>query len=203
MKEYLRSKVSALSQYLEMLLSLILGIVIIILSGKLLIEVFNPDLIMAQEDVFNYYLGHAMNLAVGVELIKMLCMHSPGTIIEVLLFAIARQVVVSHDSVVQTMAGVLAIAILFAVRKYLFIPHDDVTRVTLWGSQTVNMANRLAKVRIPDTDGKILRDVMEKRIERDGLSKEIGTCVDYDNFALCIASMKDGQITRVDILKTN
>ena len=32
----------------------------------------------------------AMNLAIGVELIKMLCMHSPGTVIEVLLFAIAR-----------------------------------------------------------------------------------------------------------------
>lgn len=87
MKEFLRAKIFALSQYLEMLLSLILGLVIVILAGKLLMDVFNPQYIFAGEDVFAYYLETAMNLAIGVELIKMLCMHSPGTVIEVLLFA--------------------------------------------------------------------------------------------------------------------
>ena len=43
MKEFLRAKIFALSQYLEMLLSLILGLVIVILAGKLLMDVFNPD----------------------------------------------------------------------------------------------------------------------------------------------------------------
>ena len=78
MKEFLRAKIFALSQYLEMLLSLILGLVIVILAGKLLMDVFNPQYIFAGEDVFAYYLETAMNLAIGVELIKMLCMHSPG-----------------------------------------------------------------------------------------------------------------------------
>ena len=41
MKEFLRAKIFALSQYLEMLLSLILGLVIVILAGKLLMDVFN------------------------------------------------------------------------------------------------------------------------------------------------------------------
>lgn len=43
MKEFLRAKIFALSQYLEMLLSLILGLVIVILAGKLLMDVFNPQ----------------------------------------------------------------------------------------------------------------------------------------------------------------
>ena len=194
MKEFLRAKIFALSQYLEMLLSLILGLVIVILAGKLLMDVFNPQYIFAGEDVFAYYLETAMNLAIGVELIKMLCMHSPGTVIEVLLFAIARQVVVSHSSVTQTLTGVFAIVVLFATRKYLFIPHDEVEKITVRGSMTVAMA-------IPETDGKLLRDVIEKRICEESLSKEIGTCVDYDNFALCIASIREGKVTRVDILK--
>lgn len=202
MKEFLRSKVFALSQYLEMLLSLILGVVIVLLAGKLLLDVFNPEYILVEE-AFTYYLETAMNLAVGVELIKMLCMHSPGTVIEVLLFAIARQVVVSHSSVVQTLTGVFAIVVLFATRKYLFIPHDDMTRITLRGSQSVTMANRYAKIKIPETDGRLLRDVIETKIAQEGKSKEIGTCVDYDNFALCIAGMKNEKITRVDILKIN
>ena len=194
MKEFLRAKIFALSQYLEMLLSLILGLVIVILAGKLLMDVFNPQYIFAGEDVFAYYLETAMNLAIGVELIKMLCMHSPGTVIEVLLFAIARQVVVSHSSVTQTLTGVFAIVVLFATRKYLFIPHDEVEKITVRGSMTVAMANRVAKIKIPETDGKLLRDVIEKRICEESLSKEIGTCVDYDNFALCIASIREGTI---------
>lgn len=153
MKEFLRAKIFALSQYLEMLLSLILGLVIVILAGKLLMDVFNPQYIFAGEDVFAYYLETAMNLAIGVELIKMLCMHSPGTVIEVLLFAIARQVVVSHSSVTQTLTGVFAIVVLFATRKYLFIPHDEVEKITVRGSMTVAMANRVAKIKIPETDG--------------------------------------------------
>lgn len=56
MKEFLRAKIFALSQYLEMLLSLILGLVIVILAGKLLMDVFNPQYIFAGEDVFAYYL---------------------------------------------------------------------------------------------------------------------------------------------------
>ena len=66
---------------------------------------------------------------------------------------------------------------------------------------TVAMANRVAKIKIPETDGKLLRDVIEKRICEESLSKEIGTCADYDNFALCIASIREGKVTRVDILK--
>ena len=62
MKEFLRAKIFALSQYLEMLLSLILGLVIVILAGKLLMDVFNPQYIFAGEDVFAYYLETAMRL---------------------------------------------------------------------------------------------------------------------------------------------
>ena len=69
MKEFLRAKIFALSQYLEMLLSLILGLVIVILAGKLLMDVFNPQYIFAGEDVFAYYLETAMNLAIGVDIL--------------------------------------------------------------------------------------------------------------------------------------
>lgn len=49
MKEFLRAKIFALSQYLEMLLSLILGLVIVILAGKLLMDVFNPQYILQEK----------------------------------------------------------------------------------------------------------------------------------------------------------
>ena len=57
--------------------------------------------------------------ASGVEFIKMLCRHSVQNVVEVLLFATARQMVVEHLETWQTLIGVAAIAILFAIRKYL------------------------------------------------------------------------------------
>lgn len=203
MRDYLQSKIYRLSYYLEMFISLILTLVILLLAGKLLVDVFDFGFLTGDADVFSYYLENALNLAVGVELIKMLCKHTPGTVVEVLMFAIARGIVVAHSSAWNTLIGVFCIVLLFATRKYLFIPHDDVTKVTLRGSQSVKMANVLAKVHIPETDGKLLRDVLEKRIAQEDKTRTVGTCVDYDNFALCIASVHDDVITRVDILKAN
>lgn len=203
MKDFLLSKIYIFSFYLEMFISLILTFVIILLAGRLTIDVMSITFTSDQSEIFTYFLENAMNLAIGVELIKMLCKHTPGTVVEVLMFAIARQIVVDHSSIWVNLVGVICIAILFATRKYLFIAHDDVTRVTLRGSQSVRMANALAKVHIPVTDGKTLRDVIDKHLSDNNMDKNIGTCVDFDNFALCIASMHDGIITRVDILKTN
>mgnify|MGYP006992965955 CR=1 FL=1 len=53
-----------------------------------------------------------MTLAVGVELIKMLSQHTPATVVEVLMFAIAREMVTYHDSALNTAIGVLSICAL-------------------------------------------------------------------------------------------
>lgn len=203
MRSYLQSKLYYFSFFIEMFISLILSVVLLILAGRLAVEAIGMTFSFSDEDVFTYLLENAMNIAVGVELIKMLCKHSPMTVVEVLMFAIARHMIVAHASVWDTLVGVICIAILFATRKYLFIAHDDVTRVTLRATQSVKMANALAKVHIPPSDGKTLREVIESRIVEEGKEKAVGTCVDYDNFALCIASIHDDIITRVDILKTN
>ena len=76
-------------------------------------------------DFFTEFLSHALSLVVGVEFVKMLCRHSAQTVVEVLLFATARQMVVEHLEPLQTLIGVVAIAILFAIRKYLMTDKDD------------------------------------------------------------------------------
>lgn len=113
------------ARYLEMILSIMLAIVIVILAAKLVVQIFNVNYFWGEADAFTHFLETVMSLAVGVELIKMLCIHTPETVVEVLLFAIARQIVVSHSSIIDTMIGVVCIAILFATRKFLFLASDD------------------------------------------------------------------------------
>lgn len=203
MKNFLQSKIYLFSCYIEIAISVILAIIIVMLAGRLLGDALSIFFDSKGEDVFSFVLEHAMNLAVGVELIKMLCKHTSGTVVEVLLFAIARQIIIAHASVLNTLVGVLCIAVLFATRKYLFIGYDDVTKITLRAKQTVRMANALAKVNIPMNKGRTLGEVIENRLAEENRTKNIGTCVDFDNFALCIASIHNDVITRVDILKIN
>ena len=71
-------------------------------------------------------LDDAITLAIGAELIKMLCKHTPETVIEVLAFALARQLIVGHSDHWQNLITVIAIAILFAIRRFLLKSHDMV-----------------------------------------------------------------------------
>jgi len=68
---------------------------------------------------FERVLSTAFTLVIGVEFTKMLCKHTPETVIDVLLFAIARQTVIYHESTTDMLLGAVAIAGLFAARKYL------------------------------------------------------------------------------------
>ena len=62
-------------------------------------------------DSLRNFLSNALSLVVGVEFVKMLCRHSAQTVVEVLMFATARQMVVEHLRTWETLIGVIAIAI--------------------------------------------------------------------------------------------
>lgn len=67
---------------------------------------------------FQQVLEQAFNLVIGIEFIKMLAKHTPGSAIEVLLFAMARQLVIGHMTPVENLLGVIAIGIIFIIRKF-------------------------------------------------------------------------------------
>ena len=52
----------------------------------------------------------------------MLAKHSPGSVLEVLLYAIARHMIVGHEDAAQNLVSVVAIALIFIIRKYFFVP---------------------------------------------------------------------------------
>ncbi|MDO5411579.1 MAG: phosphate-starvation-inducible PsiE family protein [Lachnospiraceae bacterium] len=111
----------AAAQASELLMSCIIMAVIIVLIAGLILQLPKMDLFNMDTSQFSSFLASALSLVVGVEFVKMLCKHTPETVIEVLLFATARQMVVEHMSPPMTLIGIIAIAILFAIRKFLFL----------------------------------------------------------------------------------
>lgn len=118
MKMTLQTIMQKMASYVELVLSAFLLLVVVALSVRLIAQSV-PQVWSQQIDVM-YYLESAMTLAIGIEFVKMLCTHTSETVIEILLFAISRQMIVEHLSTTETIIGVGAIAGLFAIRKYLF-----------------------------------------------------------------------------------
>ena len=117
----LRNKIISTATLLEILLS---GLVLIglLLSMVPLLQ-WMPGLLFDGNDVeVSIFLQRALDIVIGIEFIKMLAKHSPGSVLEVLLYAIARHMIVGHEDAVQNLVSVVAIALIFIIRKYFFVP---------------------------------------------------------------------------------
>ena len=58
-------------------------------------------------------------IIMGVEFIKMLMLHTYGAVTDVLLFAVARQMILNHDGPAVLLLNVAAVAGIFAIKRYL------------------------------------------------------------------------------------
>ena len=117
----LRNRIIQASSLLEILLS---GLVLIglLLSAVPLIK-WMPGLLFDGNEVeIRIFLERSLDIVIGIEFIKMLAKHSPGSSLEVLLYAIARHMIVGHEDAVQNLVSVVAIALIFIIRKYFFVP---------------------------------------------------------------------------------
>lgn len=114
-----------ISRYAEIALSMVILLVIALAGFRLIMEVADTSVMSMDTEFFSTFLSQALSLVVGVEFVKMLCQHSAQTVVEVLMFATARQMVVEHLGPSETLLGVISIAILFGIRKYLMTDNDD------------------------------------------------------------------------------
>ena len=117
----LRNRIIQASSLLEVLLS---GLVLIgLLFSVVPLIRWMPGLLFdGNEAEIRTFLERSLDIVIGIEFIKMLAKHSPGSSLEVLLYAIARHLVVGHDSAVENLLRVGAIALIFIVRKFFFVP---------------------------------------------------------------------------------
>ncbi len=72
------------------------------------------------------YLHNILTIVVGLEFVRMLIDLTPANTLEVLIVAIARQVILSHNDPWSNLACVVCIAGLFATRHFL-IPKKELT----------------------------------------------------------------------------
>lgn len=124
MRRKIQGKIYDFCYMLEAGISVVIAVAVIILGIKLFWDMLHSTIYDTDGSVLVDILDKAMTLAIGVEFIKMLCKHTPQTVVEVLVFAIAKQLVVFHTTPLENLLNVVAIAGLFAVRKFLIRSSD-------------------------------------------------------------------------------
>ena len=190
MKRDLQDMIHELTYYLELIIAIIMSIIIAVMTFKLL-AVAVPDFFVGEKIELGFFLEKAMMLAIGLEFVKMLCKHTPSTIIDVLLFAIARQMIVEHTTPLENLITIVALAALFATRKYLLCHFDETEKRVYRG-----------RINIPIEEGDTLAKVVTTVLNREERTIAIGACVWYNDFALRIDSMNGDKVTRVEVIKS-
>ena len=106
---------------LEFLIAILTVAVLIGMLGVEIYKMFTTDGYFASADT---YLQSVLTIVVGLEFVRMLINLTPANTLEVLIVAIARQVIINHESALSNIACVLCIGGLFAIRKFLISKHD-------------------------------------------------------------------------------
>lgn len=122
LKRRLRKSVARVSSYIEIFISVLILIGILVGTINLATELIMmskealtaADIILPVEE----FIATALQLIIGVEFVKMISKHTVGSTIDVLLFAIARKLVVSHGSSLELLLGIIGIGILFVIKYY-------------------------------------------------------------------------------------
>ncbi len=118
-----RSFVMKMPRFLEKIVAAILIVGVIYSCIQLGMHVLSfSDL--AFNDYVEDILLTGFNAIIVIEFIRMLIKHSMNTIVEVLIFAIARGLVVGHEKPLEELIRIACIALLLLCRKYLFHEFD-------------------------------------------------------------------------------
>ncbi len=201
MKKYVYAFLKNLTTALEFIIALILAAGIILMTFQLILSFGNlTDL--SKYPNYDNMLTTCFNLIIGVEMIRMLYLHTPMTVFEVLLFAIARQIIIDHSSPVNSLLGVISIAILFATRKFLFVTFDESDKIIFRAAQKVHLVNRLTHLNIPYKDNETLGELLLRKLTEDETEIGVGACAYISDVGLRIAKITNGKITRIEVIRS-
>ena len=119
MREKARNLIQKGCDILELLLAVAVGIGLIISLVLYIPE--GAALITKSGDTgtFLLFLEDMFNIVVGIEFIKMLCKPSAENVIEVLVFLVARHMIIGSNSALDILLSVVSVALLYGVRLVL------------------------------------------------------------------------------------
>lgn len=203
MRQYLKNEVFKMSKWIEFYLSVLISIAVIggsvwLIKDLITLLSTNPG----AEDIYGF-VGMAFNLVICIEFVKMLCKHTPDTLVEVLMFAIARQMIAKHSNEMQNLICIVAILLLFVIRRFLMREYDEVDRVILLPGQKVCEVNDLFHVNIPyESKDDVIGTIVLSDVDLEQEKVREGHCFYFPGGALRVAKVKGDQVSQIEVIRS-
>ncbi|MCI9137316.1 MAG: hypothetical protein HFH48_07100 [Lachnospiraceae bacterium] len=125
MKNFLRKTRNTLYEscnFLELIMALIVLAAVIIACislGDSFLTYWNNK---QSDGAFLTFVGRVFNILIGIEFLKMLCQPSEDTVLEVLIFLVARHMILEPTTAAENLISILSIGLLFGIKKYITLP---------------------------------------------------------------------------------
>ena len=120
MRARMRERTLKVAQAMEIVMAVIILAAIVIRAGLLLAGLAQEMREQPMSFSIDDFLDKVLLIIMGIEFVKMLMLHTYGAVIDVLLFAMARQMIIAHDGPEGTLLSVLSVALIFAIKKFLY-----------------------------------------------------------------------------------
>ena len=119
MRRQLREKFYQGLKTLELLIAVAIVIIIVVMAGLTIYDYLAGTVDLRDISSLETFLQEMLTFVVGIEFVKMLIFHNPERVIDVLIFATSRQLVVEHTNGVETIVRIVGIGLLFAIQRFL------------------------------------------------------------------------------------
>ena len=127
MKNQFRDRLSFCATMIEMVVGALILIGCII-SGIGLIGTTSIAELLGDAHSLQNRMSDACLILIGAEMLKMITSYTIDSVVDVMLLAIARQMIVEHTSPQENLLAVLSVGVLFVIRKFLYISRLDKRR---------------------------------------------------------------------------
>lgn len=153
-------------------------------------------------ELLNEFLKHALLIVVGIELIEMILTKSHEAILTLILFVIARKMLLYSVDLIDILIGSISIGLIFAIIKFVVKDDKLMAKIdnTYPASVPVKKIKEEYKLNIPQNMSNTLGGLVYEIAKIEGIEEiKENTRLIYGPYKFKVISMKDGVIQRIRI----
>lgn len=117
--ELFRKFIQRVCVILEILVSILVLAAILLAIASMVRDVTVFQRLLTDTSEFRRYLEQIFMIVIGIEFLGMLCRPNSENVIEVLIFLVARHMIVGDTTPFEDFVSVISVALLCVVRRYL------------------------------------------------------------------------------------
>lgn len=205
MEKWIREFIDKSIKFIEVLICIAILISVLLSVPNLLrygLDIISSSDVKTNYELLNEFLKHALLLVVGIELLEMIITKSHESVLTLILFVIARKMLVYSVGLVDILIGSVSIGLIFAIIKFVIKDDKLMAKIdnTFSAAMTVDKIKKEFGLDIPQDMSNTLGGLVYEiaKLEDVGEIKE-KTKLIYGKYMYKVVSVEDNVIQRVRI----